>query len=262
MRRSIGALNAQARLAGHYCASRRFVLLNETTASKLPPRHLACERTVKLHRLSREPCPFWPPPPPPPGSFSRTRVEPYPRIPASWPDPNGFLPPAIHQLSFVLESRRGPRPWCGRDSFPALGRMTFLLMRPWRNCNAIDEDGRAWCDDSNLAMFVWPSTLVAPMAGVTVLASPSHSYAQNDGPGHGPSDSLDCNLVSPMSRVTSSPMVGMTALTLAGCTCVQSDGLGHGPSDGLDYNPGSPISRVTSLPMAAVSGNVGGGGTA
>ncbi|CAL8993080.1 unnamed protein product [Prunus brigantina] len=39
----------------------------------------------------------------------------------SWPDPDGFSSLAVHQLSFVLESRRGPRPWCGRDSFPALG---------------------------------------------------------------------------------------------------------------------------------------------
>ncbi|CAL2272001.1 unnamed protein product [Prunus armeniaca] len=85
------------------------------------------------------------------------------------------------------------RPW---------GRMTFPLRRLWRNYNAIEEDRMAWYDDSNLATSVWLSTSVAPMAGVTVLASPSHSCAQNDGPGHDRSDGLDCNPVSPMSRVT------------------------------------------------------------
>ncbi|CAL9012226.1 unnamed protein product [Prunus brigantina] len=95
------------------------------------------------------------------------------------------------------------RPW---------GRMTFLLMRPWRNCNAIDEDGRAWYDDSNLATFVWLSTSVAPMAGVTASA--------------------------------------------------MFDGLDHGLSDGLGFNLAAPTARVTALPMAAVSEDVGGGGTA
>ncbi|CAL8168434.1 unnamed protein product [Prunus armeniaca] len=153
------------------------------------------------------------------------------------------------------------RPW---------GRMIFLLMRPWRNCNANDEDGRAWYDDSNLATFVWLSTSVAPMAGVTAMALPSHSCAQNDGLGHGRSDGLghvvsdglDFNPVSPMSRVTALPMVGMTALTLANCTHVLSDGLGYGLSDGLGFNPVSPMSRVTASPMAMVSEDVGGGGTA
>ncbi|CAL8174766.1 unnamed protein product [Prunus armeniaca] len=140
--------------------------------------------------------------------------------------------------------------------------MTLLLMRPWRNCHVIDEDGRAWYDDSNLATLVWLSTSVAPIAGVTVLASPSHSCAQNDDPGHGRSDGLDCNPISPMSRVTASAVVGMTALTLASCTCVLSDGLGHGLSDGLGFNPAAPMSRVTALPMAVVSEDVGGGGTA
>ncbi|CAL9000156.1 unnamed protein product [Prunus brigantina] len=93
--------------------------------------------------------------------------------------------------------------------------MTPLLMRPWRNCNGIDEDGRAWYDDSNLATFVWLSTSVAPMSRVTALVSPSHLCAQNDGPGH-----------------------------------VQRDGLGHVVSDGLDFNLVSPMSRVTPLPMA------------
>ncbi|PQM39956.1 hypothetical protein Pyn_31818 [Prunus yedoensis var. nudiflora] len=32
-----------------------------------------------------------------------------------------------------------------------------------------DEDGRAWYDDSNVAEFIWPSTSVASMAGVTAL---------------------------------------------------------------------------------------------
>ncbi|CAL2246500.1 unnamed protein product [Prunus armeniaca] len=57
----------------------------------------------------------------PPCSFFKTKAEPYPRTPASWPDPDGFLPPAVQQLSFVLERRRGPKPWCGQDFFPALG---------------------------------------------------------------------------------------------------------------------------------------------
>ncbi|CAL8135838.1 unnamed protein product [Prunus armeniaca] len=142
------------------------------------------------------------------------------------------------------------------------GRMTFLRMRPRRDRNAIDEDGRAWYDDSNLAMSVWPSTLVASMTGVTALASPSHSCVQNDGPGHGQSDGLDRDLVSPMTRVTSAPMVGMTALILAGCTRVPSDGPGHVLNDGLDCDPVSPMSRVTVLPSVAASGTVGGGGTA
>ncbi|CAL8095933.1 unnamed protein product [Prunus armeniaca] len=136
------------------------------------------------------------------------------------------------------------RPW---------GRMTFLLMRPWRNCNAIDEDGRTWCNDSNLATFVWPSTLVAPMIKVTVLASPSHSYAQNDGLGHGRSDGLDCNPVSPVSRVTFSPMVGVTILASPSHSCAQNDGPGDGRSDGLDCNPVSLMSRMTSSPMVGVT---------
>ncbi|CAL2247884.1 unnamed protein product [Prunus armeniaca] len=90
------------------------------------------------------------------------------------------------------------------------GRMTSLPLRPWKDCNAIDEDGRAWYDDSNLATFVWLGTSVAPMAGVTALASPSHSCAQNDGPGHGRSDGLDCTPISPMSRVTPSAMVAVS----------------------------------------------------
>ncbi|CAL2247110.1 unnamed protein product [Prunus armeniaca] len=243
MRRSIGTLNAQARLASHYCASCRFVLLNEMTASEVPPRHRACERIVRPLRLSREPCPFVL------NSSANIKslaffifLHSFPSIltcssglpSVASPEPGlshirrssrrgliqmvfSFLLSTNYPSSWKVDVGQGhgvaeipSRPW---------GRMTFLLMRPWRNCNAIDEDGRAWCDDSNLAMFVWPSTLVAPMAGVMVLASPSHSCAQNDGPGHGPSDSLDCNPVSPMSR-------------------------------------------VTSLPVAAVSGNVGGGGTA
>ncbi|CAL8993775.1 unnamed protein product, partial [Prunus brigantina] len=95
------------------------------------------------------------------------------------------------------------------------GRMTLLLMRPWRNCNAIDKDGRAWYDDSNLATFVWLSTSVAPMSIATALASPIDLCAQNDGPVH-----------------------------------VQRDGLGHVVSDGLDFNLVSHMSRVTALPMA------------
>ncbi|CAL2272000.1 unnamed protein product [Prunus armeniaca] len=54
----------------------------------------------------------------------------------------------------------------------------------------------------------------------------------------------------------------MTALTLAGCTRVLSDGLGHGLGDGLGLNPVSPMSRVTASAMAAVSEDLGGGGTA
>ncbi|CAL9018946.1 unnamed protein product [Prunus brigantina] len=129
------------------CARRRFVSSNEATASGLPTRHRALEHAARPLRLSREPRPFvsnsianikspaWPLyfasfnpfssiltcPDGPPCSFSKTGVEPYPLILASWPDPDGFSSPAIHQLSFFLESRRGPRPWCGRDSFPALG---------------------------------------------------------------------------------------------------------------------------------------------
>ncbi|CAL8993417.1 unnamed protein product [Prunus brigantina] len=215
--------------------------------------------------------------------FSKTGVEPYPLI-----SRRGLIQMAFH----LLLSTNYPSSWKvdvgqghGMAEIPSRpwGRMTFLLMRPWRNCNAIDEDGRAWYDDSNLAMFVWLSTSVAPMAGVTALASPSHLCAQNDGPGHGRSDGpgftqpplcqndgpghgrsdglghvvsdgLDFNLVSPMSRVT--------ALTLVGCTRVLSDGLGHGRNDGLGFNLAAPMSRVTPLPMAAVSEDVGGGGTA
>ncbi|CAL8117196.1 unnamed protein product [Prunus armeniaca] len=144
MRRSVGALDAQTRLAGHHCASHHFVSLNETTASGLPPRHRTLEPTVRPLRLSREPCPFVSNSSAnikslaffiflhsfpsiltcsngSPCSFSRTGVEPYPRILASWPDPDGFSPPAVHQPSFALESGRGPGPRCGRDSFSALG---------------------------------------------------------------------------------------------------------------------------------------------
>ncbi|PQM33784.1 hypothetical protein Pyn_33247 [Prunus yedoensis var. nudiflora] len=41
------------------------------------------------------------------------------------------------------------------------GKMTSLPVRPRRNCNAIDEDGSTWYDDSNLAVFIW---LSAPAA--------------------------------------------------------------------------------------------------
>ncbi|CAL9011534.1 unnamed protein product, partial [Prunus brigantina] len=95
------------------------------------------------------------------------------------------------------------------------GRMTPLLMRPWRNCNAIDGHGRAWYDNSNLAMFVWLSSSAAPMPRVTALASPSHLCAQNDSPGH-----------------------------------VPHDGLSHVVRGGLDFNLASPIARVTALPLA------------
>ncbi|CAL8151932.1 unnamed protein product [Prunus armeniaca] len=105
--------------------------------------------------------------------------------------------------------------------------MTLLLMRPWRNCNAIDEYGRVCYDDSNLATFVWLSTSVAPMSRVTALASPSYLCAQNDSPGH-----------------------------------VQLDDLGHVVSDGLDFNLVSPMARVTPLPLVADSEDVGGGSTA
>ncbi|PQP97037.1 hypothetical protein Pyn_07635 [Prunus yedoensis var. nudiflora] len=44
--------------------------------------------------------------------------------------------------------------------------MTFLSLRPWRNRNAIDEDGRVWYDDLILAISVWLSTPAVLMAGV------------------------------------------------------------------------------------------------
>ncbi|CAL2278250.1 unnamed protein product [Prunus armeniaca] len=124
------------------------------------------------------------------------------------------------------------RPW---------GRMISLRMRPWRDRNVID--------DSNSAMSAWPSILVASMTGVTALVSPSHSCVQNDSPGHGQSDGLDCELVSPVARVTSAPMVGMTALILAGCTRVLRDGLGRVRNDILDCDLVSPMSRVASALM-------------
>ncbi|PQP98978.1 hypothetical protein Pyn_35189 [Prunus yedoensis var. nudiflora] len=71
-------------------------------------------------------------------------------------------------------------------------RMTFPLMRLRRNCNAIDEDGRARYDDSNLAVFIQLSALVASMAGVMTLT-----------------------------------MAGVTALTVASMTAAY-----HGQSDG------------------------------
>ncbi|CAL2238299.1 unnamed protein product [Prunus armeniaca] len=89
-------------------------------------------------------------------------------------------------------------------------RMTFLLMRPGRNCNAIDEDGKARYDDSNLATFVWLSISVAPMSRVTALASPRHICAQNDGPGHGLSDGLGFNPAAPMAGVTALPMTAVS----------------------------------------------------
>ncbi|CAL2265513.1 unnamed protein product [Prunus armeniaca] len=146
------------------------------------------------------------------------------------------------------------------------GRMIFLRMRPWRDRNVIDEDGRAWYDDSNSAMSACPSILVASMTKVTALVLPSHSCVQNDGLGHGrsdglghgrsdglghgQSDGLDRELVSPMARVTSAPMVGMTALILAGCTCVPSDGSGRVRNDDLDCDPVLPMSKVASALMA------------
>ncbi|CAL2276224.1 unnamed protein product [Prunus armeniaca] len=146
-----------------------------------------------------------------------------------------------------------PQPW---------GRKIFLRIRPQRDRNVIDEDGRAWYDDSNLAMSAWPSILIASMTGVTALVSPSHSCVQNDGPGHGQSDGLDRELVSLVARVTSAPMVGMTALILAGCTHVPSGGPGHVCNDGHDCDPVLPMSRVTALPSVAASETVGGEGTA
>ncbi|PQP98669.1 hypothetical protein Pyn_14080 [Prunus yedoensis var. nudiflora] len=91
-------------------------------------------------------------------------------------------------------------------------KMTFPPMRPRRNCNAIDEDGRAWYDDSNLAMFIRLSTRVAPMAGVTALASLSYVRAHNDGLSHGLSDGLGSNPAAPVPRVTALAMAGVTAL--------------------------------------------------
>ncbi|CAL9012921.1 unnamed protein product [Prunus brigantina] len=82
------------------------------------------------------------------------------------------------QMAFpLLLSTNYPSSWKVDVGQGHGGRMTLLLMRPWRNCNAIDEDGRAWYDDSNLAKFVWLSTSVAPMSRVTALASPSHLCA-------------------------------------------------------------------------------------
>ncbi|PQP97184.1 hypothetical protein Pyn_22068 [Prunus yedoensis var. nudiflora] len=49
--------------------------------------------------------------------------------------------------------------------------MTFLPLRSWRNCNAIDEDGRVRNDDLALATPTRPSISAAPMAGMTSLAS-------------------------------------------------------------------------------------------
>ncbi|CAL8169246.1 unnamed protein product [Prunus armeniaca] len=261
------------------CASRHFVSLNETTASGLPTRHRAREHTVRqLQSSNAQTLPnhfinpstllkpqisalhlvelFTP--------FSECSV---PSIltysdgpPVAFPKPRlSHIRRSSHrgliQMVFpLLLSTNYPSSWkvdVGQGHGVAKilsgpwGRMTFLLMRLWRNCNAIDEDGRAWYDDYNLATSVWLSTSVAPMVGVTVLASPSHSCAQNDGPGHDRSDGPDCNPVSPMPRVTASPMVRMTALTLAGYTRVLSDGLGHGLGDGLGLNPVSPMSRVT-----------------
>ncbi|PQM42090.1 hypothetical protein Pyn_01112 [Prunus yedoensis var. nudiflora] len=40
-------------------------------------------------------------------------------------------------------------------------KTTSLPVRPRRNCNAIDEDGRTRYDDSNLAVFIQLSTLAA-----------------------------------------------------------------------------------------------------
>ncbi|PQP95117.1 hypothetical protein Pyn_01253 [Prunus yedoensis var. nudiflora] len=117
-----------------------------------------------------------------------------------------FLPPLStnYLSSWKVDVSQGhdvteipSRPWKG---------MTFLPMRPWRNCNAIDEDGRVWYDDSILAMFIWLSTPIAPMAGVTALALPSYARAQNDGLGHGLSDGPGFNPAAPVPRVTALPM--------------------------------------------------------
>ncbi|XP_021822575.1 uncharacterized protein LOC110763990 [Prunus avium] len=51
---------------------------------------------------------------------NRGAISAEPRDLVVWPEPDGSSSPAVHQLSFVLESRREPEPKCGRDSFPTL----------------------------------------------------------------------------------------------------------------------------------------------
>ncbi|CAL2238762.1 unnamed protein product [Prunus armeniaca] len=132
MRRSIDALNAQARLADHHRANCRLFRHVCLVVSELSDRSVSREsHALSFHtrvNIKTWPSSFflllllhsnllqWSPP----CSFFRTKAEPYPRTPTSWPDPNGFLPPTVQQLSFILERRRGPKLWCGRDSFPAL----------------------------------------------------------------------------------------------------------------------------------------------
>ncbi|CAL2247172.1 unnamed protein product [Prunus armeniaca] len=52
--RSVGAFNAQACLAGHHCTSRRFISLNETTASGLPTRHRALEHHATYWKVNSD----------------------------------------------------------------------------------------------------------------------------------------------------------------------------------------------------------------
>ncbi|CAL2247126.1 unnamed protein product [Prunus armeniaca] len=243
------------------------------TVSELSPRHRACERAVRPLRHSREPCPFVSYPCKYKNlaffislysfSFIPTCSSGLPLVASLEPRLSHIHGPLRHGLiqmvfSLLLSNNyssfwnvdvgqsRGvaeipSRPW---------GRMIFLRMRPQRDRNVYDEDGRAWYDNSNSAMSAWPSILVASMIRVTALVSPSHSCVQNDDPGHGQSDGLDCELVSLVARVTSTPMVGMTALILAGCTRVPSDGPGRVRNDGLDCDPVLPMSRVASALMA------------
>ncbi|PQQ14367.1 hypothetical protein Pyn_38983 [Prunus yedoensis var. nudiflora] len=145
--------------------------------------------------------------------LSKTGVQPYPLNLATWRFglvqmalllllPTNYLPSwkvDVSQGHDVAEIPSQPR-----------GSMTFLLMRPRRNCHAIDEDGKTWYDDSILAMPIWLGLPAIPMAGVTVLTSPSRFCTQSIGLGHALSEALALSHF-----------------------CTQSIGLGHVLSEAL-----------------------------
>ncbi|PQP99915.1 hypothetical protein Pyn_34775 [Prunus yedoensis var. nudiflora] len=94
------------------------------------------------------------------------------RRPPVWPGPDGSPSPAVHQPPFVLGSRHEPKPRCGQGSLSS-PEEDNPLVRPRRNCNAIDEDGRTRYDDSNLAVFIR-------------LSAPAAYHVQSDGRLPGP----------------------------------------------------------------------------
>ncbi|CAL2277576.1 unnamed protein product [Prunus armeniaca] len=56
------------------------------------------------------------------------------------------------------------------------------------------------------------------MVGRTTLILAGCTHVQSDGPGHVPSDGLDCDPVSPMSRVTTLPMAAASGTVGGGGT--------------------------------------------